>query len=289
MRTIPEAFSAQMDVGVTHFANVWRMTRHDGASFGFTDHDRALNFDALVCEPAAGLRAGTLEKSVGLSVDTASIEGALSSDAFVEAELARGLWDGALVEHFRVDWRDPSLRVHIFSGRLGEVRRGVHAFEAEVRGLQAALNKPVGRVFSRYCDALLGDSRCGKDIDTPTYRGEGVVAHIESPRVFSASGLASFEAGWFARGRVLAGGVSVEIATHDLRDAEAIFETLDPIALSLGDAIIVYAGCDKRFDTCRIKFENSVNFRGFPHMPGNDLIQSGPTAGQVMDGGSRQA
>jgi uncharacterized phage protein (TIGR02218 family) len=42
-------------------------------------------------------------------------------------------------------------------------------------------------------------------------------------------------------------------------------------AIEPGDAFTVTAGCDKRFDTCREKFGNRLNFRGFPHMPGNDF------------------
>jgi hypothetical protein len=39
-----------------------------------------------------------------------------------------------------------------------------------------------------------------------------------------------------------------------------------------GDAFTVTAGCDKHFATCQAKFANAVNFRGFPHMPGNDFV-----------------
>ena len=47
------------------------------------------------------------------------------------------------------------------------------------------------------------------------------------------------------------------------------------------------AGCDKRFATCREKFTNIPNFRGFPHMPGNDFVLRLPLQGEPgMDGGS---
>lgn len=53
---------------------------------------------------------------------------------------------------------------------------------------------------------------------------------------------------------------------------------------------IAQAGCDKRFTTCRNKFGNGVNFRGFPHLPGNDFIIGGTGAGDPgagpFDGGS---
>jgi uncharacterized phage protein (TIGR02218 family) len=45
-----------------------------------------------------------------------------------------------------------------------------------------------------------------------------------------------------------------------------------PQPISAGDTFIVTPGCDKRFTTCQAKFANAVNFRGFPHMPGNDFI-----------------
>jgi uncharacterized phage protein (TIGR02218 family) len=292
MRNIPTELANRLASGVTTLCHVWRITRRDGEVFAFTDHDRPLSFDEITCEPMTGVSAGAVEKSLGLGVDTASISGALNSDAITEDDLARGLWDGARVDLYRVDWSDPSLRVHLFAGRIGEVRRGVSAFEAELRGLQAALNVPVGRVFSRFCDADLGDARCGKDVETATFRGEGLVTEVLGPAAFRADGLEAYAEGWFARGRLAwsAGGES-EVSAHRLEAGDAVLELLDApgAVLSVGAAFTVYAGCDKRFETCRAKFANTLNFRGFPHMPGNDAVQARPVAGEPMDGGSRFA
>ena len=52
-----------------------------------------------------------------------------------------------------------------------------------------------------------------------------------------------------------------------------------PEQIEAGDTFVVTAGCDKRFDTCRARFNNAVNFRGFPHIPGNDFITSYAIAG----------
>ncbi len=290
MRTIPSTMAAALADGATTHAHVWRITRRDEAAFAFTDHDRALMFDALVCEPLTALRAGAVDKSLGLNVDTASVSGALSSAAIGESDLARGLWDGALVDLFLVDWTDPSQRVHLFAGRIGEVRRGASAFEAELRGVQAALNVPIGRVFSRFCDADLGDGRCGKDIENATFRGSGAVSAVLTGTSFSATGLSAYAADFFARGRLVwsAGGES-EVLAHRLEGASVVIETLDPPgpALSVSAAFTIYAGCDKRFATCNVKFANTDNFRGFPHMPGNDAVQARPDANQPLDGSSR--
>jgi len=290
MRLIPEPMAADLAGGVTTHAHVWRFTRRDGAHYAFTDHDRALAFDDLSCEPHAGLSAGAIEKCLGLGVDTASVAGALNSEAITEADIVRGLWDGARVDLYRVDWRDPMQRVHLFAGFIGEVRRGAQAFEAELRGLQAPLNAPIGRVFSRFCDADVGDQRCGVDLDVPAYSGAGVVLGVSGARAFSASGLEAFAPGWFARGRLVwAEGGESEVAAHGVEGGAALIEVLDPpgFIIAPGMGFTVRAGCDKRFETCRAKFANSANFRGFPHMPGNDAIQAGPVAGEALDGSSR--
>lgn len=290
MKSLPPEIAAALASGVTTLCHAWRIQRRDGETFAFTDHDRTLAFDGLVCEPMTGVSAGAVEKSLGLGVDTASIAGALNAEAITEDDLARGLWDGARVDLYRVDWSDPSLHVHLFAGHIGEVRRGVSAFEAELRGLQAALNVPVGRVFSRFCDADLGDARCGKDIEDLTFRGEGVVTELLSASAFRADGLEAYAEGWFARGRLVwdAGGES-EIAAHRLEGGDAVLELLDPpgAVLQVAAVFAVYAGCDKRFETCRAKFANTLNFRGFPHMPGNDVLQARPVAGEPLDGSSR--
>jgi uncharacterized phage protein (TIGR02218 family) len=53
-----------------------------------------------------------------------------------------------------------------------------------------------------------------------------------------------------------------------------------PEPIAEGDTFTVTAGCDKRFATCRDRFDNTANFRGFPHIPGNDFVVSYPNPGE---------
>ncbi|KAA0072514.1 hypothetical protein CIW50_24715 [Tardiphaga sp. P9-11] len=50
-------------------------------------------------------------------------------------------------------------------------------------------------------------------------------------------------------------------------------------AIAAGDAFTVTADCDKMLATCRDRFGNVDNFRGFPDIPGNDFVMSYPTPG----------
>jgi uncharacterized phage protein (TIGR02218 family) len=62
-----------------------------------------------------------------------------------------------------------------------------------------------------------------------------------------------------------------------------------PNPIEAGDTFTVSAGCDKRFETCREKFANALNFRGFPHMPGNDFVAGYALPGEPGHDGSSVA
>jgi len=54
--------------------------------------------------------------------------------------------------------------------------------------------------------------------------------------------------------------------------------------VDLADPAFAGETCDQHFRTCRDVFQNTENFRGFPHMPGNDFVLAGPAAnGEVED------
>lgn len=281
MKSLPPGLQAHLDSGVTTLCWCWRLTRRDGVQFGFTDHDRNLVFDGTTFEAAAGFTATEMKHSVGLGVDDLEVESALTSDRLSEDDLAAGLYDDARVEIFRVNWSDPAQRVLMRAGSLGEVSRSGASFRAEVRGISHYLQQPNGRLFQFTCDADLGDHRCKVDLNSSDYRGTGTIAGVLTSRTFEVSGLESFAEGWFSRGLLtfLSGtniGSSMEIRSHVQRDGAARIELWQEPSqpIQFGDEIEVKAGCDKQLATCRDKFANVTNFRGFPHMPGNDFLTS---------------
>lgn len=285
MRTLPEGFAGP----VATLAHLWLFERADGQRFGFTDHDRDLVVDGQLFSAASGLTAARFQKSLGLAVDTAGVEGALTADAITAEDLAAGLWDRARCDVWRCDWSAPERRVHLFAGRLGEVRHGPQGFSAELRGLQSDLNRAVGRVFTRACDAELGDARCGVDLSLPSRRADGVITEVLGDRAFRASGLEGFADGFFAHGRLMwAAGGAGRVAAHRIGAPATLELSAAPAhVLAVGQGFTVTAGCDRALATCRDKFANALNFRGFPHMPGPDAVIAGADAHGRNDGGSR--
>lgn len=279
MKTLDEALTAHLQSGATTLCWCWRLTSRNGARLGFTDHDRDISFDDTIFEAASGFTASEIRDQVGLSVDNLEVTGALVSDRLSEVALAAGDFDDAAIEIFRVNWEDPAQRVLMRSGSLGEVRRTGTAFSAEVRGLAHYLQQPKGRLFQFTCDADLGDTRCGVDLDSAAYRASGSVVSLLGTRRLIVDGLADYDPGWFNRGiAAFASGANsgraMEIKSHTTRDGTVEIELWQPFGepVAVGDAIIATAGCDKRLETCAARFANAVNYRGFPHMPGNDFV-----------------
>lgn len=279
MKSLSPALQAHLDEGTTTLAWAWRIARADGVTFGFTDHDRTLSFDGTDFEPESGLTASEMRSGSDLSVDAQDAQGVLSSDRITETDILDGLWDNAAVEVWRVNWADTAQRVLMRRGDIGQIRRGRLAFVAEVRSLAHILGQTVGRTFQASCDAALGDARCGVNIDAPAFKGNGAIVDLLRDRAFTASGLGVFAAGWFAFGLVewstgANAGRRVEVLSHDLVDGVAILTLLEaPVRpISAADAFVVRAGCDKRIATCGTKFANVANFRGFPHIPGQDAV-----------------
>lgn len=199
---------------VLRYCLCWRLRRGDGVTLGLTDHDTPLLYQGDVYRPGATLEAGRFTQGLDLRPGRAAAAGVLASEGITETELRAGLWDRCQVDVYRVNWSTPDDEgFALWHGYLSEITLTASgAFEAELVSRKSDLERTIGRVYARRCDAQLGDARCG---------------------------IAS-------QGR----------------------------------------SCDKRFETCRDVFANTTNFRGFPHMPGNDFILSGPAASN-NDGGKR--
>lgn len=284
---------AHLATGSTTVCRAWSVTRRDGLVLGFTDHDRDLVFDGITFKAETGLTARNLQQQIGLSVDNTEAIGGFSDAAITESDLAAGFYDGASVSAHLVNWNDVAQRVLQFSGHIGEVRRADGRFTAELRSLSDRLNQPRGRAFHRACSAVLGDGQCGFDLGSPNYSATVALAGYDALGRLLFEPLPELQEGWFSRGvlRVMSGagqGLSAVIKMDKVAVAGRVIELWDELGRMpvTGDSILLQAGCDKLAATCQTKFSNFLNFRGFPHIPGEDWLMSYPVSSDVNDGGS---
>ncbi len=279
--------------GLTTVARAWLLERRDGVQFGFTDHDEMLSFDGVTFDANGGLTGRALVQTSGLSIDNTEAMGALSDERITEADISAGVYDGAVVTAWQVNWAVPEQRKILFKGTIGEVRRGDGAFDAELRGLTEALNQPQGRTYNKDCSAVLGDGSCGFDLTVAGYATEIAVEIIDERRVLAFEALPGFAEDFFERGRleVLSGpaaGRTGVIKWDREKNGTREIELWQALRgdLTTGDLIRLEAGCDKRSETCALKFNNISNFRGFPFIPGEDWLAAYPKDSNTNDGGA---
>lgn len=293
MKTLPAGLAAMLASGVTTLCRCWRIERVDGQVFGFTDHDRVLTIAGESYAARTGFTASEASSALGLAVDTMTAQGALSSEAITEADIALGRWDNAAITVFVVDWSNTANRVVIRQGNLGELTRGDVTVSAEIRSLAHVLNQEQGRTYQRLCDAVVGDMRCGVNLNQAQFKANGTVTAAEDDRYLRVSGLDAFAAGWFAQG-VLAwtsganAGTRIELSDHRLVEDQIVLCLWQRAArpVQAGDGFAVTVGCARTFAACRQKFGNGANFRGFPHIPGNDFALGVVKQDASNDGGS---
>jgi len=296
MSDLNPALLAHLETGLTTLCRCWDINRADGTVMGFTDHDGSLTFDGISFRADTGLSAMALQQTTGLSVDNTEALGALRDNAIREDDIEAGRYDGAEIRAWLVNWADISERQLLFRGTIGEMRRFDEGFEAELRGLTQPLNLPLGRVYQRPCAAVLGDGKCRFDLDLSGFSETLAAALIEERRVFRFDALAQYDEDWFQHGRLsvesgAAQGLFGVIKRDRMEEGQRVIELWHPLRADVqpGDMFRIDAGCDKRFATCREKFDNLLNYRGFPDIPGDDWSISDPTRAGSLSGGSRRS
>lgn len=272
------ALGAALASDATTLCTCWRLTRSDGRVLGFTEHDRDVTAFGTLFAAAAGATPAALDQAAGLAADTTSFQGALSSDALAEPDILAGRYDGATVEIFLVDWSSGE-GLLTAAGQLGELRREGLLFTAELLSPADRLNRPVGGTFERTCRARLGDADCGVDLSRPSYRSLLTIARPGTGRLLHVAGIEAFAGDWFSAGTLAFrsganAGQTLEIRAHRREAGSDLFDLWEAPAFPVvaGDSATATAGCRRSFAACRGKFDNHLNFRGFPHVPGSDAV-----------------
>jgi len=275
--SVSVALAAHLGQEVTTLAHLWKLIRQDGEIFGFTDHDESIIYAGLTYEAATGFMPSTIATANGLAVDDLELEGVLSSSAINQEDLLAGLWDGAEVWLYRVNYKNLADGAIVMRrGWTGEVRGGQTSFVAELRGMAQKLAQQIGENYSPLCRATFCDARCKLDLDD--FKVSGTLTAVTDRRIFTDAsrteandyfnfGLVTFLTGANA-------GLSREVKTYfsDTIECELPF----PFDVSVGDTYELWRGCDKRLATCRDTYNNVINFRGEPYVPITDSLVSGP-------------
>ena len=265
-----------LDGTLTSLALCWRLERRDGAGVALTSHDRALLIGAVRYDPAPGMTPAAIRSELGLEARAGEVAGSLTSVAISEPDILAGRWDGAALRLFAVDWSAPDAeQVELLAGELGQVASKDGEFSVDLLGAAARLERPVCPLTSPECRAELGDPRCRVDMAGRSVRAAVVASAGNMLRIDRAVD----ERFRFGRMRFLGGAASGEARVILAVDgAELTLRSAASVDVAAGTQVEIVEGCDKMLATCSARFGNAANFRGEPHLPGNDLLTRYPGA-----------
>ena len=261
---------------LTALAFCWTIARRDGAGLALTSHDRDLLIGGRQFHAQPGMVPAAIERQLGIGEANGEIAGAIASAALTEEDLSAGRWDGAQIRLTGVDWTNPdAAQVLLMEGELAEIETDGAAFRAGLRGASAALSRSVCPETSSECRANLGDHQCR--IDMAGRRVTVVVVAHEGDAVQVDQAIAD-DFLW-GNVRILTGAnTDFESAVVSVDGDRLTLREVPAVAIAEGDRMRLSHGCDKLFGNCRDRFANAINFRGEPHLPGNDLLTRFPGA-----------
>ncbi len=261
----------------TSLATCWKVTRKDGAVFGFTDFDRDFTIDGVIYQARTGYTRSAVQTVSDLSVDNLDIESAFDSEAITAPDLRSGFWDNAEVLIFLVNWAALSQgKIILKRGTIGQVEMKDNFFKAELRGLTQALSQQIGELYTPTCRADLGDARCKVNLAALTVAS--TVTAVSDRYGFTDSARIEADGYWGGGLLTWTSGANLDRKMEIRSFAAGVFELFLPMpsAIAVGDGYAVQPGCDKSFSTCRARYNNAVNFRGEPYVPGTDAVLSYP-------------
>lgn len=258
----------------------WKLELQNGEVLGFTNHDEDISFDGVTYEAATGFDPSVVDSTDDMAVDNLDVEGVLSSDRIAEEDIASGVYDFAVMTIYLVDWMNPDWTHRIIrKGTIGKITHRKIGLTAEVRGMMEAYQYSGGEVYQKLCRARLGDEKCG--LNRANYTVDGIVTQVANRSSFSTNVAA--ETNYYTYGVLTFTtgknkGTKLEIQSQTA-DGRIVLYLPAPHNPEIGDAFTITAGCDGNYTTCILKFDNRLNFRGEPWVPGTDYLVSYPIRG----------
>lgn len=306
MKTVSTDLATHFGADCTTLAYIFKAKRTDGTVYGFTSFDQDIVFDmadgdgSVTYVAFTGTTVTATATKDDLSVDNQDVSGFLDSEAISEQDIRAGLWNNAALKIAIVNWNDLTQGcLKMRAGNTGQIKLKNGLFISEVRGLNQKLTTQIVGLYGPLCRAELGSTADGFDkestwlcgIDISTYRQTGSVdtsadaMHI-SPSgglkmIGSATPTADAPDGWFDDGILTftsgpMDGFTIEVKSY----VSGVLELFLPMPFqpANSDTFTIEPGCNKTIDDCHGKFNNIVNHRGEPFIPGVYVTQNYPNA-----------
>ncbi len=270
MRTISNNLKTEIANGT--ISNLVKITTKAGVVHAFTDCETSLSVDGTTYVPAAGLQRLRLTLTANAEVGNQEFGSAWID--VPDSDLRGGLFDNCAVEVSWASWKNPSYgKVVVFTGSLGDITWADEGFKADVVSYMKNLEIIVGNTYTAQCrHQLFSQAKAGVigfcGLNAATYTFTGTITSVDIAKwkfgisvtqanTYFSNGQITFTSGYN-------NGLSSVIKVHSSNKVELFLPTA--FVVNIGDTFTITAGCDKTSATCKTKYNNIVNFGGFPHI-----------------------
>jgi len=261
--------------GAVRWVKCWKWTRTDGEVLRFCDGNREITLSGDVYSPVGGFSASAEESTDGVRAGNRDLKGVLRDERITFADLDAGKYRGCRIEEFIVDlmypWKGNLRRnsYHIINTSFnGET------YEVDLDGPLTKLGITRGYTHQRSCSVEnFGDARCGFDLEA--VRVSASVTVVDSRKQLQTTIPTGEGEEFYDEGQITWGvgsaneGLKSDVKAYSEANGVIVLQVETPYDIEVGDDFTIVPGCNREFSTCQ-RFQNEANFRGFPHIPGND-------------------
>ena len=282
-------------------ADLFTITLATGTVLTYTNGDLPVAWNSLTFLANSLMVAGlTYKASTGVNVDKQQVTiiarstDTLNGTPFLQT-FVQGSLDGAIIQReraFFTNWTTnaagnlvPIGTVVMFKGRVAtvdQIGRTMAKVSVASDAVFLDINMP-RRLWSPQCTHVLYDSGC--TLAKGTYSAVGAAAAGSTASVIQwASATSAYQQGTI----VWTSGAN-NGARRTIKSATTgSFALAYPLtsAPATGDTFTVSQGCDHSMSTCKNKFNNLANFRGYPYVPPPQVV-TGPLSTTYNVGGGK--
>lgn len=282
MKVIPILIKNAQASSLMKIATLWRLKLNDGSILGFTSFNKDIVLEddiGVVYKARTGFTPSAIQSSEQFNVDNLEVEGFLDDESITEQGLNSGKFDFAEVIIMKIDYSNKPYRMdkleELRFGVLGEAKHGLLAYQIEIRGLTQFYQYSVGDLCQPGCRAVLGDSKCKVNLATYTFTSSvssvsdnvNITSPLTNEDDYFTNGIIVFTSG-------LNNGLKMEVKQY--KNTDGLIRLSLPLnyQIAVGDTFMIIKGCKNTKESCRT-FNNVINYRGEPDMPGMDFLQGG--------------
>jgi uncharacterized phage protein (TIGR02218 family) len=252
----------------------------NGLIVRLTDYPRDLTMGGNLYQSDNGYQFTGSVSGTSMSPGAMDLDGIATITGIGRDQIASGVFDSARLYVFATSFKAPvEDEEPVGAAILGRTTLEDNRYRVEMMALIDALNQSVGRSYGPSCDKVFGgQTYAGCKVDLPAITVTGAITAVTSGSLFQDSARSEVE-DYFGLGTIhFTTGANVGLKPLEIKAylADGTIQTYEPAfyALEVGDEYVMVPGCRKRWqEDCKTKWNNVINFGGFPRVPATSQYQ----------------